>query len=178
MAVHGCGGVGLAAIMIASALGANVVAVDIADDKLALAKRLGAAVTIDARSAASVPEALREVTGGGAHVSLDALGHPETCFNSVASLRRRGKHVQVGLLLGDHSTPAVPMSRVVAYELEILGSHGMPAHRYDVLMPMILSGKLTPELLVGREISLEASIDALISMDEFPGTGTTVVTRF
>jgi alcohol dehydrogenase len=101
VAVHGCGGVGLAAIMIAHALGANVVAVDITDDKLALAKRLGAAATIDARSAASVPEALIDVTGGGAHVSLDALGHPDTCFNSVASLRRRGKHVQVGLMLGD-----------------------------------------------------------------------------
>ena len=178
VAVHGCGGVGLAAIMIANALGANVVAVDIADDKLALATRLGAAATINARSAASVPEALIDVTGGGAHVSLDALGHPDTCFNSIASLRRRGKHVQVGLMLGDHSTPRVPMSRVVAHELEILGSHGMPAHRYDVMLPMILSGKLRPELLVGREISLEESIDALISMDEFRGTGTTVVTKF
>lgn len=176
VAVHGCGGVGLAAIMIASALGATVVAVDIAEDKLALARRVGAAVTVDARSVASVPEALMEITGGGAHVSLDALGHPETCFNSVASLRRRGKHVQVGLLLGEHSTPAVPMSRVVAHELEILGSHGMPAHRYELMMPMILSGKLKPELLVGREIGLEESIDALISMDEFRGTGTTVVT--
>jgi alcohol dehydrogenase len=178
VAVHGCGGVGLAAIMIANALGANVVAVDIADDKLALAKRLGAAVTINARSVASVPEAVAEVTGGGAHVSLDALGHPETCFNSVLSLRRRGKHVQVGLMLGDHSTPTVPMSRIVAHELEILGSHGMQAHRYDVMMPMILSGKLRPELLVGKEISLEESIDALMSMDRFQGTGTTVVTRF
>ena len=178
VAVHGCGGVGLAAIMIASALGANVVAVDIADDKLALAERLGAAVTINARSVARVPEALIDLTGGGAHVSLDALGHPETCFNSILSLRRRGKHVQVGLMLGDHSTPAVPMSRIVAYELEILGSHGMQAHRYDVMMPMILSGKLRPELLIGKEISLEESIDALMAMDEFQGTGTTVVTKF
>ena len=178
VAVHGCGGVGLAAIMIANALGANVVAVDVADDKLALAKRIGAAVTINARSVASVPEALIEATGGGAHVSLDALGHPETCFNSVLSLRRRGKHVQVGLMLGDHSTPTVPMSRIVAHELEILGSHGMQAHRYAVMMPMILSGKLKPELLIGREISLEESIEALVSMDKFQGIGTTVVTSF
>lgn len=178
VAVHGCGGVGLAAIMIASALGANVVAVDIADDKLALAKRVGAAVTVNATAAASVPEAVHDASGGGVHVSLDALGHPETCFNSVLSLRRRGKHVQVGLTLGEHSTPAVPMSRVVAYELEILGSHGMQAHRYSVMMPMILSGKLKPELLVGHEIGLEESIDALISMDRFEGVGTTVVTRF
>ncbi|MDF1502132.1 zinc-dependent alcohol dehydrogenase family protein [Roseisolibacter sp. H3M3-2] len=178
VAVHGCGGVGLAAIMIAGALGANVVAVDIADDKLALARRLGAAATVNARSVARVPEALLDLTGGGAHVSLDALGHPETCVNSILGLRRRGRHVQVGLLLGDQSTPAMPMSRVVAYELEILGSHGMQAHRYDVMMPMILSGRLRPELLIGKEISLEESIDALVSMDEFQGTGTTVVTRF
>ncbi|MDQ1850363.1 zinc-dependent alcohol dehydrogenase family protein [Gemmobacter fulvus] len=178
VAVHGCGGVGLAAIMIANALGAHVVAVDIAEDKLALARTLGAAVTINARSVTNVVEAVREVTAGGAHVSLDALGHPETCFNSVLNLRRRGKHVQVGLMLGDHSTPAVPMSRIVAHELEILGSHGMQAHRYDAMMPMILSGKLKPELLVGKEISLEESIDALISMDRFQGTGTTVITRF
>lgn len=178
VAVHGCGGVGLAAIMIANALGAHAVAVDIAEDKLALARTLGAAATINARSVANVVEAVREVTAGGAHVSLDALGHPETCFNSVLNLRRRGKHVQVGLMLGDHSTPAVPMSRIVAHELEILGSHGMQAHRYNAMMPMILSGKLKPELLVGKEISLEESIDALISMDRFQGTGTTVVTRF
>ena len=178
VAVHGCGGVGLSAIMIAHALGAQVVAVDIGEDKLALARSLGAVVTINARTAADVPEAIREVTGGGAHVSLDALGHPETCANSILSLRRRGKHVQVGLMLGDHSTPAVPMSRIIAHELEILGSHGMQAHRYDVMMAMIQSGTLKPELLVGQEISLEESIDALMAMDRFPGTGTTVVTRF
>lgn len=178
VAVHGCGGVGLAAIMIADALGANVVAVDIADDKLALAKSLGAAVTINARSVQDVPGAVMEATKGGAHVSLDALGHSQTCFNSILSLRRRGKHVQVGLMLGDHSRPAVPMDRVVAHELEILGSHGMQAHRYDAMMPMILSGKLKPERLVGREIGLEESIDALMAMDGFQGTGTTVVTSF
>lgn len=178
VAVHGCGGVGLAAIMIANALGANVVAIDIADDKLALAKGLGAAVTINARAAQDVPAAVIEATKGGAHVSLDALGHPETCYNSIMNLRRRGKHVQVGLMLGDHSAPRVPMSKVIAHELEILGSHGMQAHRYDVMMPMILSGKLKPELLVGKEISLEDSIDALVSMDRFEGSGTTVVTRF
>src|SRR5208283_4615887 len=75
VAVHGCGGVGLSAIMIASALGANVVAVDIADDKLALARSLGAAATVNAAKVADVVEAVLELTGGGAHVSLDALGH-------------------------------------------------------------------------------------------------------
>lgn len=178
VAVHGCGGVGLSAIMIADALGANVVAVDIAEDKLALARQLGAAVTIDASVTPDVPAAVRDATGGGVHVSLDALGHPQTCLNSILNLRRRGRHVQVGLMLGDHSRPSVPMDRIIAHELEILGSHGMQAHRYDVMMPMILSGKLKPERLVGRRIDLAESIDALMAMDRFQGTGTTVVTRF
>jgi alcohol dehydrogenase len=178
VAVHGCGGVGLAAVMIANALGANVVAVDIGDDKLALAKQLGAVVTINATSVASVPEAVIEATNGGAHVSFDALGHSETCVNSILNLRRRGKHVQVGLMVGEHSAPPVPMSRVVAHELEILGSHGIQAHRYDAIMAMVRSRKLKPELLVGHEISLEESIDALMAMDRFLGTGTTVVTSF
>ncbi len=178
VAVHGCGGVGLAAVMIADALGANVVAVDIGDDKLVLANELGAAVTINATSVANVPEAVIDATNGGAHVSLDALGHSETCVNSILNLRRRGKHVQVGLMAGDHSAPPVPMSRIIAFELEILGSHGMQAHRYDAMMAMILAGKLKPELLVGKEISLEQSIDALMAMDRFQGAGTTVVTSF
>ncbi len=178
VAVHGCGGVGLSAIMIANALGANVVAIDIAQDKLELAQRLGAVALIDSTSVDNVAEAVKSVTNGGAHVSIDALGHPQTCFNSVLSLRKRGKHIQVGLMLGEHSTPAIPMSRVVADELEILGSHGMQAHRYDAMMAMIQAGKLKPELLVGRKINLEQSIEALVNMDKFQGLGTTVITEF
>ncbi|WP_263259314.1 zinc-dependent alcohol dehydrogenase family protein, partial [Pseudomonas oryzihabitans] len=178
VAVHGCGGVGLSAIMIARALGAQVVAIDITADKLALARRLGAVATIDATQVASVPEAVQELTSGGAHVSLDALGHPTTCCNSIACLRKRGKHIQVGLLLGDQATPALPMNLVIARELEILGSHGMQAHRYDVLMAMLRQGTLAPEKLIGREISLAESSAALMHMDTFAGTGVTVITRF
>ncbi|WP_447927483.1 zinc-dependent alcohol dehydrogenase family protein [Vreelandella sp. EE27] len=178
VAVHGCGGVGLSAVMIASALGANVVAVDISNEALKLARQLGAVATVSAAEVASVTEAVREITRGGAHVSLDALGHPTTCFNSISNLRKRGKHVQVGLMLADHSTPAVPMSQVIANELEILGSHGMQAHRYGDMLAMIESGKLAPERLIGRRISLAASIDALVNMDKFESAGVTVVTEF
>lgn len=178
VAVHGCGGVGLSAIMIANSLGANVIAVDIADDKLALAKSLGAYATINANSVANVPEAILELTKGGAHVSLDALGHPTTCINSIKSLKKLGKHVQVGLLLADQATPPIPMDRVIANELEIIGSHGMQAFRYDAMLSMIATGKLAPEKLLGREISLEESIDALISMEHNATPGVTVVTRF
>ncbi|MCE8028173.1 zinc-dependent alcohol dehydrogenase family protein [Halomonas daqingensis] len=178
VAVHGCGGVGLSAIMIANAVGANVVAVDISAEKLQLARELGAVATVNATEVADVAEAVIEVTRGGAHVSLDALGHPTTCFNSISNLRKRGKHVQVGLMLADHSTPAIPMSKVIARELEILGSHGMQAHRYGAMLDMIQTGKLSPEKLVGQRISLERSIEALTSMDEFQGVGVTVVTEF
>ena len=178
VAVHGCGGVGLSAIMIATAVGANVIAVDIADDKLALARELGAVATVNASETADVAEAVIELTLGGAHVSVDALGHPVTCFNSIRNLRRRGRHVQIGLMLADHATPQVPMAKVIGQELEILGSHGMQAHRYDAMLAMVGTGKLSPERLVGREISLEESIAALTQMDRFEGVGATVVTRF
>ena len=178
VAVHGCGGVGLSAVMIANALGANVIAVDISDEALALAKQMGAAVTLNANDVADVAEAIHEMTQGGAHVSLDALGHPITAVNSVKSLKRLGRHVQVGLLLADQSTPPIPMDRVVAHELTIVGSHGMQAHRYDAMLAMILSGKLQPEKLLNQTISLEQSIDTLMEMGQASNPGVTVVTEF
>ncbi|WP_374555918.1 zinc-dependent alcohol dehydrogenase family protein [Aquitalea pelogenes] len=178
VAVHGCGGVGLSAIMIANAIGANVIAIDISDDKLELARKLGAVATVNASKVPDVVEAVMDITRGGAHVSLDALGHPVTCFNSISNLRKRGKHVQVGLMLGEHSTPAIPMSKVIAHELEILGSHGMQAHRYDAMFAMMAAGKLAPEQLIGRTISLEQSIEVLMNMDRFEVAGVTVVTEF
>ncbi|QFT29091.1 Alcohol dehydrogenase [Labrenzia sp. THAF82] len=178
VAVHGCGGVGLSAVMIANAIGANVVAIDIADEKLSLARDLGAVATINGAAEHDVAGAVIELTRGGAHVSLDALGHPTTCFNSIQNLRRRGRHVQVGLMLGDQSTPQVPMAKVIGQELEILGSHGMQAHQYDAMLDMVTTGKLHPSRLVGEEISLEQSIAALTSMDRFQSVGATVVTQF
>src|SRR3712207_6749647 len=178
VAVHGCGGVGLSAIMIASSMGANVVGVDLADDKLQFAREMGAVATVNARAAADVVGAVRDITGGGAHVSLDALGHPTTCFNSIANLRRRGRHVQVGLMLGDHARPPIPMDRVIGWELEILGSHGMQAFRYQAMMSMIRTGRLAPQKLIGSRISLDEAPAALMSMDWFEGRGISVITRF
>lgn len=178
VAVHGCGGVGLSAVMIAQSLGANVIAIDIDQGKLELAKSLGAVATINANQVADVAEAVVEITKGGAHVSLDALGHSITAFNSVKSLRKLGKHIQVGLLLADHAAPPMPMAKVIADELEIIGSHGMQAYRYDAMLSMMLSGKLTPQKLLGRTISLEQSMEALTTMDTASATGVTIVTEF
>jgi len=178
LAVHGCGGVGLSAIMIASAIGANVVAVDRTEEKLALARSLGATATVNAAETNDVVEAVRDITKGGAHASIDALGHPATCFNSIANLRRRGRHVQVGLMLDDQAHPSIPMDRVIAYELEIRGSHGMQAFRYAPMLAMIEAGKLQPQKLVGKTITLDEAPAALMAMDKFEGSGMTVITGF
>ncbi len=178
LAVHGCGGVGLSSIMIGKALGANVVAVDISEEKLALARSLGASVAINSTRETDVAVAVRDATGGGVHVSIDALGHPSTCCNSIVNLRRRGRHVQVGLMLADHATPQLPMDRVIAHELEIYGSHGMQSWRYDAMLAMIGAGTLKPQQLIGRHISLTEAVPALMAMDRFAESGITIIDRF
>lgn len=176
--VHGCGGVGLSAIMIARAFGAHVIGVDLAEDKLALARQLGATATINAASATDVVNGIRDLTGGGAHVSVDAIGSASVCFNSITSLRKRGKHIQVGLMVDDHRNARVPMDRVLANELEILGSHGMQAHRYAEMLEMITAGKLAPERLIGKTVCLEEAIAELTSMNNFDTNGVAVITAF
>jgi len=177
VAVHGCGGVGLSAIMIANAVGAQVIAVDISEEKLAFAKTVGAAVVINAQKTEVTPE-IQKLTKGGVHVSLDAFGSAETCFNSVSCLRKRGKHVQVGLMTGDHTNALIPMAKVIAHELEILGSHGMQAHRYPEMLAMIENGHLRPEQLIGKKITLAEAAPILMEMDSFRQTGVTVITEF
>lgn len=178
VAVHGCGGVGLSAIMIANALGANVIAIDIGVPQLQMATELGAVATVDASQTDDVVEAVREISRGGVHVSIDALGSTQTCFNSIANLRKRGRHIQVGLMTGQEHHPRIPMDRVLADELEVIGSHGMQAYRYPEMMAMIEQKKLMPEKLVGKQISLEQSLAELVNMGQFSNAGVTVINQF
>ncbi|MFB7712114.1 zinc-dependent alcohol dehydrogenase family protein [Streptomyces sp. NPDC056105] len=172
VAVHGCGGVGLSAVMIAAASGARVVAVDVSPAALELARTFGAAHCLNASEVPDVAAAVRELTGGGAHLSLDALGSPVTCAASVGGLRRRGRHVQVGLLPQD---PVVPMGRVIGLELELLGSHGMAAHAYPPMLEMVRAGVLRPDLLVTSTIALDAAPASLEAMGTAPGAGVTII---
>ncbi|MGC5010512.1 alcohol dehydrogenase catalytic domain-containing protein [Streptosporangium sp. DT93] len=216
--VHGCGGVGLSAVMIAAAAGARVIAVDVSFGALELARRFGAITCVPvapsrtetgsgpgpeagatggdrtgtedgsgpgngsgvpgpgpgpavpglrpAVPGAEVAARIRELTSGGAHVSVDALGSPETCTASIESLRRRGRHVQIGLLPG---LTALPMGRVIGHELELLGSHGMAAHAYPEMLAAVARGTLRPEALVTRSIGLEEAGAALASVGSVPG---------
>lgn len=178
VAVHGCGGVGLSAVMVAVSLGAWVVAVDVSPGARAAALDLGAEHALDASglAPADVASAVHETTGGGAHVSLDALGSAATAAASLLGLRRRGRHVQVGLLLGADADPALPMGRVVAWELEVYGSHGMAAHEYPAMLARIADGTLRPDRLVGPVVTLDEAPAALAAMSG-PATsvGMTVV---
>jgi D-arabinose 1-dehydrogenase-like Zn-dependent alcohol dehydrogenase len=190
LAVHGCGGVGLSAVMIGAALGARVVAVDVSAAALERARELGAEAVVDAGGAgaagdgstagagvagAGVAGAVAEITGGGAHVSVDALGSPALAAESVRCLRRRGRHVQVGLLPG--GPVALPMDLVIARELELYGSHGMAARDYPAMMAMVAGGTLRPGLLVGNVITLEEVGAALAAMDEPSTTAGLTVAR-
>ncbi len=178
VAVHGCGGLGLSAIMIARALDAQVIAIDINEANLSLAKSLGAAITLNAHEVSDVVSAIRGASGRGAHLSLDALGSTTTCRDSLLCLRKRGRHVQVGLLAGEDFQPRLPMEHVIARELEIVGSHGMQAARYDDMLNMITAGKLDPGSLIGQRISLDQAPQALEQMGQFHHVGMTVIDRF
>jgi alcohol dehydrogenase len=161
--VHGCGGVGLSAVQAAVSVGASVIAVDVSEGALELAKSMGAQYGL-------FPPAVKEIrslTEGGAHLSIDALGSEETCLASIASLRPRGRHVQIGLLPGPKFP--VPMARLLFKELELIGSHGMAAHHYPEMLSAVSSGALHPDALVTRELSLDEAAEALRSVGSKPG---------
>jgi alcohol dehydrogenase len=171
--VYGSGGIGLSCIMIAAALGARVIAVDISDSALELARANGAAETINSSLLDPVAETVR-LTGIGAHVSIDALGNAAVAQSAIRSLRRQGRHVQVGLLPSDSGLSEIPMGAVIAQELQVYGSHGMAAASYPEMLQMVASGELTPQSLINRVISLEEAGPALMVADRNSG-GMTII---
>jgi len=160
--------------MIAVSFGARVAVVDLDDRRLQRAQELGAELIINA--AVTTPSAaIREATNGGADISMDALGSAQTCRNSLQSLRKQGRHVQVGLMLGDESAPAIPMGEVIGRELQLLGSHGMPAAAYSAMLQRIEQQKLDPARLIGDRVTLSEGAEQLTRMGEFPGSGVTII---
>lgn len=148
--VFGAGGVGLSAVQIAVALGAVVAVVDPNPAAVELARSMGAVDAVESP-----------------HVTIDAIGDPRVVEQAVGLLRPRGRHVQVGLLPGEQ--PAIPMGRVLALELQVLGSHGMAAHEYPPMLSLVASGALRPDLLVARTVGLEEAGRALSEVGREPG---------
>src|SRR5690606_10297078 len=172
--VVGAGGVGLSAVMIARALGARVIAVDRNRGALSAADALGAEHTVPA-DGRDVATQVADLTGGGSHVAVDAVGSEQTCADALLSLRRRGRLAQVGLLPPVDGHPRVPMSRVIAWELDVLGSHGMAAADYPGVMALIERGDLRPDRLVERTIGLADAGELLPVFDQAPVAGVTII---
>ena len=172
--VVGAGGVGLSAVMIARALGGRVIAVDRNPEALALARELGAEHTLRA-DGRDVPAAVAALTGGGGHVAVDAVGSEQACADAVLSLRRRGRHVQIGLLPPVEGHPRVPMARVIGWELDLLGSHGMAAADYPAMMMLIEQGALQPQKLIERTIGLDEAAALLPVFDTATVAGMTMI---
>lgn len=172
--VIGAGGVGLSAVMIANALGARTITVDRNPEALAVARELGAEHTLLA-DGADIPSAVAEITSGGSHVAVDAVGSERTSGDAILSLRRRGRHVQVGLLPAAAGHPRVPMARVIAWELDLLGSHGMAAADYPSMLALIERGVLRPQRLIERTIGLEDLVELLPRFDQTTVAGITIV---
>ncbi|GEO94381.1 zinc-dependent alcohol dehydrogenase family protein [Kocuria turfanensis] len=172
--VLGAGGVGLSAVMIARALGGRVIAVDRNPEALARARELGAEHALRA-DGTDVPEAVADLTGGGSHVAVDAVGSEQTCADAVLSLRRRGRHVQIGLLPPVEGHPRVPMARVIGWELDLLGSHGMAAADYPAMISLIEQGALQPQRLIERTIGLDAAAALLPVFDRATPAGITMI---
>ena len=170
VAIFGCGGVGLSAVMIAKAFGAKVIAVDINEVALANAKNAGADIVLEATSAVDEIQKL-----GGAHIAVDALGSQKTAEASVKSLRRMGKHIQLGLLLTKDGLTPMAMARVIGWELELIGSHGMAAVDYPQMLQMISDKKLDPAQFIKRTINLEEAPDALRNMNQTVQDGITII---
>ena len=172
--VIGAGGVGLSAVMIARALGAHVIAVDRNPGALAVAADLGADHTLLA-DGTDIAAAVAGLVPGGSHVAVDAVGSEQTCADAILSLRRRGRLAQVGLLPPVEGHPRVPMARVIAWELDLLGSHGMAATDYPAMLAIIETGELQPQRLIERTIGLDEAARLLPTFDRAPVAGMTMI---
>jgi Zn-dependent alcohol dehydrogenases len=178
LAVHGCGGVGLSTVQLGNALGARVIAVDIDDDALGRAANLGAVETVSAATQSPASQ-IESLTGGGADVSFDAVGISETCRNSVACLRERGIHAQVGLTTAaEKGQIALPTDQMTRWEISFVGCRGIPPTRLSALFELIATTDIEPGKLVTRDLALEEVSDRLAVMDEYDTAGVEVVTEF
>lgn len=156
LAVHGTGGVGLSLLLLGRALGARVIVVDVVPERLAHALTLGAEAALDAR-AGDVAARIIEITGGGAHVSVEALGIEATANGSLGCLRVLGRHVQVGLPVGHTAFMRIDMNAVYMKQLSLFGTRGMPAWRYPSLLDLIARGVVDVRPIVAREVALSAA---------------------
>ncbi|GAA5078633.1 alcohol dehydrogenase catalytic domain-containing protein [Roseibacterium beibuensis] len=177
LGVWGGGGVGIAALMLGRAMGARVAVADVVPEKLEQAKALGAEVLIDARGD-DPAGAMREATGGGVHLSVEALGFTTTTENALKSCRKLGRMVQVGMPAGEHLRMELPWDAVYSGQLAIYGTRGMPAHRYPSLLDFITATDLDLSPMIARRVALSDATAELELFDRAAPPGVAVITDF
>lgn len=177
VAIHGTGGIGLAAALLAKVLGARVVVVDVVPEKLENALALGADAAVNARDG-DVATAIRDLTGGGAQVSIEALGLPQTVNASIECLAPLGRHVQIGMPTVEHARMEVNMAAFYRGQLALYGTRGMPSWKYPRLLDLILSDAVDLTPLVAREVPLSAASAELAAMNGPTPPGVAVITDF
>lgn len=177
LAVFGAGGVGISALLLGRALGARVAMVDVVPEKLAYASSLGADAVINAADV-DAAQAVRDLTGGGAHVAVEALGIETTMTGAMRALRKLGRLVMIGMPAGEHTAMTLPMDVLYSGQLTLQGTRGMPAWRYPSLLSLIDAGHLDLSPLVTRTITLSQASDELAAFDRPAPPGVAVITEF
>ena len=152
--VFGCGGVGINVVQVAAASGASVIAVDIVDKKLDMAKKLGAQQTINAsgKEDKELLKEIRKLTGGGADIAIEAIGNPKTIELANGAVKAGGLHCQVGYT--HHNVP-INAGRLMFREIEIKGSLGCRPVDYPKIIAMVRTGKIQLEPVVTHKFKLE-----------------------
>lgn len=177
MAVHGTGGIGLSALLLGCAMGARVIVVDVVPEKLTHALTLGAEAAIDARDG-DAAQRIVEMTGGGAHLSIEALGIAATTNASIECLRPLGRHVQIGMPVGHTARMEINMNAVYMKNLALFGTRGMPSWRYPSLLSLIEAGRVDFTPLVAREVTLSGASAELRAFNGPTAPGVAVITDF
>jgi 6-hydroxycyclohex-1-ene-1-carbonyl-CoA dehydrogenase len=157
--VFGCGGVGINVVQMAAATGASVIAVDIIDKKLEVAKELGAKHTINptGKEDKALLKEIRALTGGGADISIEAIGNPKTIELGPAAVKAGGVHCQVGYT---HHNVNVNAGRLMFREIEIKGSLGCRPVDYPKIIEMVRTGKIQLDPVVTHRFKLDEINDA------------------
>jgi 6-hydroxycyclohex-1-ene-1-carbonyl-CoA dehydrogenase len=154
--VYGCGGVGLNVVQFAHLAGGLVIAVDIAEEKLDWARKLGASETINARRTTEVGRAVRTLTGGGADIAIEAIGNPVTMRAAFSTLRPGGRLVVLGY---SDQEVALHAGRIMYREMEIRGSLGCRPVDYPRVIELARCGRIQVSPLVTARFPL-AEINA------------------
>ena len=136
--VFGCGGIGINLVQMAAAMGARVIAVDLSEEKLEWARKLGAAETINPAGIERIDKTIRKMTGGGADISFEAIGLPETQQQAFACLRTGGRFVMVGF---SNKPMQLDAGRTMYFEMEVIGSLGCPLDEINAAFDTLRKGE-------------------------------------